>query len=177
MDLDLSSQDIWFSTLIFAILDLIVLVPLVFLFTGDEFFASRNALVISTALFWGVLATVAIFGFWELYYQYIFPAWMRWLAPFDALIYALIGFGLWWFATRLPGSYVLWFVILGGVEGIAEHLLGIYGLRVLEKVPWLQGITTFPVIVFSFFEYIFYWSIVAWLAFIGLKIAGLIVGR
>jgi len=177
MDLELTSNDIWFSTLVFAILDLIVLVPLVFLYTGDDFLASRNALVISTALFWGVLATLAIFGFWELYYQYIFPAWMRWLAPFDAIIYALFGFGLWWLATHLPGSYVLWFVILGGIEGIAEHLLGIYGLRVLEKVPWLQGITSFPVIVFSFFEYIFYWSIVAWLAFIGLKIAGLIAGR
>jgi len=46
-----------------------------------------------------------------------------------------------------------------------EHVFGIYGLHILDKVPWLQGISPFPVIVFSFFEYIVYWAIVAWMSY------------
>lgn len=59
---------------------------------------------------------------------------------------------------------MLWFVVLGGVEGIAEHVFGIYGLCILEKVPWLQGLALLPVLFFSFFEYVLYWTLVAWLA-------------
>lgn len=177
MDIELTPQDMWLSTLVFVVLDLIVLVPLLFLFRSDEFVRSRTPIGLASALFWGVLATVAIIGFWGLYYQYIFPAWMRWLAPLDAVLYALIGLALWWLVIRLPGSSVLWFVLLGGLEGIAEHLLGIYAFHVLEKVPWLQGITPFQAVVFSFFEYVFYWTLVAWLAFTLLKIASLIPGR
>ena len=124
-----------------------------------------------------MLATVAIIGFWGVYYQYILPAWMRWLAPLDAVLYALLGIGMWWLATRLPGSSLLWLVLLGGLEGIAEHILGIYFLRILEKVPWLQGVSPFQVIIFSFFEYIFYWSLVAWLAFAFVKVGSLISGQ
>jgi hypothetical protein len=177
MDIELTPQDMWLSTLVFVILDLIALVPLLLLFRSDEFVRCRIPIGLASALFWGVLATVAIIGFWGLYYQYIFPTWMRWLAPLDAVLYALIGLAIWWLSIRLPGSSILWFVLLGGLEGIAEHLMGIYAFRILEKVPWLQGITPFQAVVFSFFEYVFYWAIVAWLAFIFIKIGSLIPGR
>lgn len=177
MDIELTPQDMWLSTLVFFILDLIVLVPLLLLFRSDEYVRSRIPIGLASALFWGVLASVAIIGFWGLYYQYIFPTWMRWLAPLDAVLYALIGLAIWWLSIRLPGSSVLWFVLLGGLEGIAEHLLGIYAFRILDKVPWLQGITPFQAVVFSFFEYVFYWALVAWLAFIFIKIGSLIAGR
>jgi hypothetical protein len=165
MDLKLTTQDVWLSTLIFVSLGALILPPLMFVFREEVF--ARASLVIgaSSAVFWGVLATVAIFGFWKLYYQYFFPGWVRWLAPLDMLLYGVIGLGLWWLAIHIPGSTVLWFVILGGIEGILEHILGIYALGILEKVPWLQGLPSFPIVVFSFFEYVFYWSLVAWLAF------------
>jgi hypothetical protein len=54
--------------------------------------------------------------------------------------------------------------VLGGVEGIVEHIIAIYGFRILDKVPFLQGLDTFPVLIFSFFEYMVYWTLVAWLA-------------
>jgi hypothetical protein len=66
---------------------------------------------------------------------------------------------------RLPGPAIAWFAILGGLEGVIEHILGIYGLHILEQVPWLQEVTALPVLVFSFGEYVLYWSLVGWLAF------------
>jgi hypothetical protein len=115
---------------------------------------------------------VAIFGFWDLYYQYIYPSWARWLTPLDIILYGVIGFGIWWLASNIPGPVVLWFILLGGLEGILEHLLGVYGFQILDKVPWLEGITPFPVIAFSFFEYIFYWTLVTWLGYAIFKIGG-----
>ena len=164
MDLKLTTQDVWLSTLLFTGLDVIILLPLVIVFRDDVSTHASRAIGVSSGLFWGVLATVAILGFWGFYYQYIFPNWMRWLGPLDILLYGVIGLGLWWLALQIPGPTVLWFVILGGIEGILEHLLGIYVLGILDKVPWLQGLYPFPIVVFSFFEYIFYWSLVAWLA-------------
>jgi hypothetical protein len=166
MDLKLTHQDVWLSTLIFAVFGLITLIPLIIVFRDDLFERSTWTTVGAAAVFWGVAATIAMIRFWDLYYVYIFPVWVRWIVPFDALLYGVIGLLMWWLACRLPGVAVLWFVILGGVEGILEHVLGIYGLHILDKVPWLEGISPFPVVVFSFFEYVFYWSLVAWLAFI-----------
>lgn len=40
----------------------------------------------------------------------------------------------------------------------------IYILRILDRVPLLQGLDPLPVLVFSFFEYVLYWALVAWLA-------------
>lgn len=165
MEIKLSTQDIWLSTLLFFSLDVLVLVPMLFVMLKIDIGRPIWTIGGCSAIFWGVFATIAIFGFWGLYYQYIFPEWVRWLAPLDSLLYGFIGIGLWWLALHLPGQTVLWFVVLGGVEGILEHILGIYAVGILEKVPWLQGIPPTPVLVFSFFEYIFYWSLVAWLAF------------
>jgi hypothetical protein len=166
MDIKLTHQDVWLSTLIFAVLGIITLIPLIIVFRDDLFERSSWTTVGAAAVFWGLAATLAMIAFWELYYVYIFPSWARWLAPFDALLYGIIALLMWWLASQLPGIAVLWFVILGGVEGILEHALGVYGLHILDKVPWLEGISPFPVVVFSFFEYVFYWSLVAWLAYI-----------
>jgi hypothetical protein len=57
-------------------------------------------------------------------------------------------------------------VLLGGLEGVLEHVIGIYGLHILEKVPWLEDVSAFPVVAFSFFEYTFYWAIIAWTAYL-----------
>ena len=89
---------------------------------------------------------------------------LRWLVPLDLVLYGAIGLGLWWLALRLPGPVVLSFVLLGGLEGVAEHVVGILGLRILDRVPWLHGLAPLPILVFSFFEYVLYWTLVAWLA-------------
>ena len=174
MHLRLTAQDMWRATLLFWGAGLIILLPLLAVFRDPA--SQRAARIVGTAsaLFWGALSIVAIFGFWELYYRHFYPAWARWLIPLNVLLYGAIGLGMWWLALRLPGPAVLWFVLLGGVEGIVEHLVGVYGFRILEKVDWLQGLSVLPVVVFSFFEYVLYWTLVAWLALGLVKVGGLL---
>jgi hypothetical protein len=181
MEIKLTTQDIWLSTLLFGVLGGLLLLPLLFLYKNTDFKASPWQVVLASALFWGALATVAIFGFWEVYYKYFVPAWLRWLAPLDCLLYGAVGLGMGWLAAllaaRLGGPAVLWFVLIGGVEGVGEHLLGIYGFHILEKVPWLQGLPTLPLLIFSFFEYVLYWGLVAWLGWGLLKVGSMIWAR
>jgi hypothetical protein len=56
------------------------------------------------------------------------------------------------------------FCLLGGVESVLEHLVGIYGLGILDKVPLLRGVSSASALVFAFFEYIFYWGVVLGIA-------------
>jgi hypothetical protein len=175
MELKLTNQEVWFSTLLFFGLDLVALLPLLFVARRGVLENMTRSIGIASAIFWGVLASFAIFGFWEIYYQYLYPTWVRWLTPLDVFLYGAVGLGMWWLASRLQNSPLMWFVPFGGVEGILEHLLGVYGFQILEKVPWLQGVTTLPVVVFSFFEYIFYWTLVAWLGYALFKIGGIFV--
>jgi hypothetical protein len=170
MDIKLTTQDVWMSTLLFSVGGLVLLLPLAFAYRGPAFQRSALALTLASALFWGVCATAAVIFAWDFYYQYIYPAWSRGLAPLDALFYGLLGLGMWWLALRLPGSPVVWFVVLGGLEGVAEHIFGIYILHILDKVPWLGGLPPMPLIIFSFFEYIVYWSLTAWLGLVLLKL-------
>jgi hypothetical protein len=169
MEIHLTSRHVWLSALIFGVLALALLVPLVLLSRasalGDPGFASAvRPLTAAAALFWGIVAIVALLRFWDLYYHYFYPAWVRYLVPLDLPLYGVIGLGMWWLAVHLPGPPLLGFVLLGGLEGIAEHLLGIYGFRILDRVPWLRGLAPLPVVVFSFFEYVLYWTLVGWLA-------------
>lgn len=170
MDIKLNSQDLWRATALFLSLDLLVLVPLIIVARSTSPQQLTKTIFPASALFWGITAMLLVLGSWNLYYRYFFPAWMRWLTPLETLVYALIAIGLWWLAMRLPESALLWFALLGGLEGVAEHILGIYGLRILEKVPWLQEVKASEAILFSFFEYVFYWTLVAWLAMGLLKI-------
>jgi hypothetical protein len=174
MDVQLNDRQVWSTTLLFVVLDLIVLIPL-FLVTRTLSLRDMSASIgMASALFWGIAAFAFILGGWELYYRYFYPAWMRWLIPIDIPLYAAIGLGLWWTALRSTDSTLLLFILLGGMEGIVEHVLGIYGLRILEKVPWLNEVHPVPALVFSFFEYIFYWTLVSWLGFGFLKISTLL---
>jgi hypothetical protein len=166
MDIKLTERDIWNSTIFFGLIGVVLFLLLVWLYHEDRFRAAMLPISVASGVFWGVLSILVIWLGWDLYYQYFYPVWMRWLAPLNAILYALIGLGLWALAARLPGSALLWFILLGATEGVLEHLLGIYGLRILDKVPWLQGLPVGPLLLFSFFEYIVYWDLTAGLAFL-----------
>lgn len=164
MDIRLTVREIWASTLLFGSVGAALAVPLALSFDQTRFQAAAWPVMLASALFWGVLAITALWGFWDIYYRFWYPAWLRWLAPLDLLVYAAIGLGMWWLALRLPGSSMAWFIVFGGIEGVLEHIFGIYGLQILKKVPWLEGLPPIPLIIFSFFEYTLYWALVAWLA-------------
>ena len=164
MEIRLTSRHVWLSTVLCGGVSFLLLVPLLLVIKDDALRRSALPVAGSSALFWGIVAVVAVLRFWELYYGYFYPRWVRWLVPLDFLLYGAIGLGLWWLALRLPGPVVLTFVWLGGVEGVAEHVVGILGFRILDRVPWLHGLAPVPILIFSFFEYVLYWTLVAWLA-------------
>lgn len=163
-DTKLTSETFWLGALWAALIDVGFVLLLVLCLKPARFRQLTWTLTGTSAVLWGVFATVCLWGFWDLYYRYFYPGWMRWLAPLDALLYGAIGLALWWLALRLPGNPVMNFCLLGGVESVLEHLLGIYGLRVLDKVPILQGVNPVSALVFAFFEYVFYWGIVLGIA-------------
>ena len=167
----LTDQDVWLSTVLFSVLTLLLLIPLHQMFNRDLF--NRAALDVTTAsaIFWGVLALILMSKFWDVYYAYFYPIWMRRLFPLSIILYSAFGLGLHWLTSQQNTPSILTFVLLGGFQGTAEHALAIWGLRILEKVPFLRGLNPLPVLIFSFFEYMLYWSVVAWLAFGILKIS------
>ena len=113
-----------------------------------------------SGVYWAVFAALLITWSWEFYYQHFAPDWYRYAAPAGALLlYALIGILLRWAAIRLPGHPVLWFCALGGLEAIPEHLVGTYRFKILS-VPLLKDSSAGSILVFAYFEYVVYWSIV-----------------
>ena len=55
--------------------------------------------------------------------------------------------------------------------------MGVYGFRILEKVAWLQDLSVLPMVIFSFFEYVRYWTLVVWLTLGLAKVGGMLGAR
>ena len=166
MEIHLTEKDIWNSTIFFGTVGIILGLILLKVYPAGNFRENALQITLAAGLFWGVLATLLMWLGWDIYYQHLYPAWMRWLAPLDLILYALIGLGMWALAVWLPGSPLIWFIFFGAVEGVLEHILGIYAMHILDKVPWLQGLPAGPLLIFSFFEYTVYWGLTAGLAWV-----------
>ncbi len=160
----LTTREVWWSTIIFGLLGLAISIPLIGCFDTERFQTAAGAVGLASALFWTLFGVTMLFVFWDRYYHYFYPRWIRYATPITVLLYTGLGMGMGWLAIQLPGKPLLWFVVLGGVEGVLEHVLGIYMLGIVDKVPFLHGLPSLPLIVFSFFEYILYWAIVGWVA-------------
>jgi hypothetical protein len=120
---------------------------------------------IASSLFWGSLGTVLLFVYWNSYYSYFAPSWACFEIPLIFILYPLIGIGLCWLALRLPGNSVINFCLLGGLESISEHALAIFWFKILE-IPMFRGASAGAIFLFAYFEYVFYWGIVAGFAVI-----------
>lgn len=161
----LSAQDVHVSIIVFAFLALLSGIPLTLSVRQPFFEQSLREAVAASALFWGAAAVLLGWRFWDDFYRYFYPDWMKPLMPVSALLYSAIGFGLWRLSSASGGFFPMgMFLVLGGAAGVLEHFFAIEGLGILKKVPMLQGLPPVPVLVFSFFEYAFYWSIVGWLS-------------
>ena len=154
------------ASLIFGGVGLLLFVSLLIGYPAANYAHAARALILTSGILWGGLA-VALFAWaWRDYYQYLYPAWARPLAPLNGLLYAAIALGMWTLSNHLGGNALAWFVLFGGVEGVLEHIIGIYVLRILPKVPWLEGVSPLPVLIFSFFEYVTYWCLILWAVFL-----------
>ena len=163
-NLSVTSDTFWSSALFVAIIDLVLVSLLVWRISPSHFRELQWAIVGSAATFWTLLSAGVLWGTWDTYYRYFFPEVTRWLPPLLGLLCAAIGFVLYQLAVRLPGNPVITLMLLAGVESLLEHLWGIYGLGILDKVPMLQNASAESVLVFAFFEYILYWSVILGIA-------------
>ena len=164
-EISLTSTVYWNSALIFAGIDLVLVSLLLWRVRAGRFRQIKWEIGAISGLFWVIYAAVLVLSFWDGYYEFIRPAWGRWATPLMALpLYAALGLGFWWLAQRLPGPPVAGFTLLAAVEGLVEHVIGIYRIGILEKVPMLQGVSPASVLTFSIFEYILYWGVILGLA-------------
>jgi hypothetical protein len=125
------------------------------------------AVVLAAAVFWVSYGLLLFALAWESYYAKFLPDPVdRSLARslLELLIYPPIGLLLWWLALRLPGKPTVSFCLLGGLQALPEHLWGIYGLGMLEQVPFLQEAGPASVLAFAVPEYVLYWGSVLSLA-------------
>ena len=158
--MDLDNIAVLIRTFVWALIALGVCALLLRYIPPPRFRQFKWTLAGAAAIFWSILASILLWGFWESYYRYFFSDWQRWIAPFAGIEYAIVALGLKWLAQRLPGNPVLNFCLLGGLESVPEHLYGVYVLRILDLAPILQGISVPFIFCFAFFEYILYWSLV-----------------
>jgi hypothetical protein len=94
---------------------------------------------LTSGFFWLIFSIGLTIFYWKSYYEYFVPRSLLWLRPLTFVIYFLVALGIRWIALHLPGHSSLTFCLLGGLESIPEHALGIYRMHILE-VPILQGI-------------------------------------
>jgi hypothetical protein len=155
------------SGLAFALLDIALLTFLILTIKTPAFIQLRRALSVVTALAFGAIWAWAMSCFWMSVYGYIFPAWSRWLLP---LVQAILTGTIAWLATgwalRMAGPSVLTYCLIGGCWGVFGHVLALV-LGIASKPPVLQGAGPGAIIFIAFFEFIFYWSVIVLLSFLG----------
>jgi hypothetical protein len=171
MSMKLTQQDVWLSSGLFAALAVVSGSLLAVFYEPNLFSRSSWVVTVSSAIFWGTLAVFMAYRFWDEYYRYFYPTWMKSLLPVSILLYSAVGYALWAISSRAGSPAIAVFLLLGGAAGVLEHAFAIEVLEVLEKVPMLQGLTAGPVLLFSFVEYSLYWSLVGWLSLAAAVIA------
>lgn len=162
------AQQLFTSSTIVSFILALILTSLISWRVSPERFRSLSwqTFGISSAAFWSIFAAILILSTWDNYYSHFVPSWYRVTAPLGAIfLYGLAGVFLRWAALRIPGHPVLWFCLLGGLEALPEHLVGIYRFDILD-IPILQGSRAVDILVFAYFEYVVYWSIVLILALV-----------
>jgi hypothetical protein len=153
--------------LVFALLDFVLLVLLVRLIKAPAFIQLNGVLPLVTVLAFGGIWAWALSGFWQSVYAYLFPTWSRWFLPFaEAILAGTVAWLAVRWAPRLPGPVVLIYCLMGGLWGVLGHILGVV-LGLVTKPPVLQGAAPAAVLFIAFFEFIFYWSVIVLLSFLG----------
>jgi hypothetical protein len=166
-DVKIASETFWLCAVVTALMDVGLVLFLVRRIQPDRFRQLHWAIVLATAAFWMSYGLLLFALAWESYYAKFLPnPAERSLARslLELLIYQPLGLILWWLALRLPGNPVVNFCLLGGLQSVPEHLWGIYGLGMLDQVPFLQEASPASVLAFAVPEYVLYWGSVLSLA-------------
>jgi len=166
-DIKIASETFWLCALVTALIDVGLVLFLARRIQMDRFRQLHWAVVLAAAVFWVSYGLLLFALAWESYYAKFLPdpadrSLARSIA--ELLIYPPIGLFLWWLAQRLPGNPTVNFCLLGGLQSVPEHLWGIYGLGMLDRVPFLQEASPVSVLAFALPEYVLYWGSVLSLA-------------
>jgi hypothetical protein len=159
-EIKVTTEILWQGALIFALIDAVFVAFLIRSIEPARLREIKWALITVMAIFFcGLFGILASYIFWELVYQYVFPAWARWIMPpVYGLLFAAIGLLFWWLSFRIRGNAIANFCLLGGLWGIISHLWAIYR-GILDKPPMLQGASPVAAVVVAAFEFIFYWCV------------------
>jgi hypothetical protein len=164
-NLNILSNQLWTDSIIAFLIDAVFILFLAWRIKRNRFRELKWVLAGTAAVLWSIFGILLVSAFWEMFYQYFYPGWMRsgGILLFVPLVFGLLALAFHWCSLHLPGNPILNFCLLGGLESVLEHVLGIYGLKILE-IPMLQGASPASILAFSFPEYIFYWCIVIGIA-------------
>jgi len=156
-DIKISTELLYKSALVFALMDAIYIPLLMWRVRDETFRRLKWSLVISAALVWYGIWSWAIGNFWDTVYVYVFPAWAHvWVAWIAFVVAGAIALGMWMLTMKLKRNFVLAFCLMSGVLGSLTHIWAVYR-GIVTKPPMLQGASPIAAITIAFFEYIFYW--------------------
>lgn len=160
-DIQVTSEMLWWSALVTALLDVGLVLFLARRIRRDRFQRLHWPVVLAASVFWASYGLLLFALTWESFYARFLPdpanrSLIR--SMLELLPYPFIGWVLWWLALRLPGNPAVNFCLLGGVQSVPEHVWGIYRLGMLDKVSFLQQASPASVIAFAVPEYILYWG-------------------
>lgn len=163
-DVKITTELLYKGALIFALMDA-VYVPLLAWRIDEETFRNLKwSLAIAAAFVWYGIWRWAIGNYWQSVYAYLFPAWAQRWAPWIAFLLAgIVALGMWASALGLRWNAILSYCLLGGLIGSLTHIWAVY-LGVVTKPPMLQGASPLGAVLLAFFEYVFYWCTILFLA-------------
>ena len=160
-----TSQLYWIAALVAALMDIAFVALLAWRIKPARFRQLQWPLFIVSTLFWTILWYVVMWNafVWETSFRHVFQPWQRWAwPPVFGLISGGVAWLFWRLSLRLPGNSVLYFLLLGGLESFVDHYFAIRN-GVMET-PLLQEVSIASALVFGFFEFIFYWSVILGIA-------------
>jgi hypothetical protein len=152
---------LWQGALVLALADLALLLLLTRLVDTAAFQKLAPLLPTAAAIVWALLWLWVVTFFWDTVYAFVFPSWSRWFLPAgQALLTGAIAWAAVRVAVRLPGRAVVWYCLLGGFWGVVTHTLAVFG-GIVSKPPPLQGASPAAAVGIAFFEFTFYWCVIA----------------
>jgi hypothetical protein len=176
-DFKITTELLYKSTLVFALMDTIYVPLLVWRVREESFRRLRWNLVVAAAVIWFGIWSWAIGNFWETVYSYVFPTWAQTWVPWIAFFSAgAVAFLFWTLAIHSRLKPVPVYCLLSGILGSLTHAWAVTR-GIVTRPPVLQGASPLGAIVIAFFEYIFYWCVILTLAALADWVQTAIKGR
>jgi hypothetical protein len=88
----------WSAALVAVVVDLLLVGLLAWRVKRPVFERLGRPLLVTSLVFWATLYSWALFSFWDGCYEYVLPAWARWVVIPFGLVVGGLGAVFWWLA-------------------------------------------------------------------------------